>query len=92
MKGINIQKMLKQAQKMQDAMNEAQQELAEQVVEGSASGLVTVKYNCKSEFVSIKLTAEAINPDDPKSVTEEQIETLEDLEKLSLLLKKKCPI
>lgn len=80
MKGFNLQKMLKQAQKMQTAMNSAQEELSEVIVEGSAGGgLVSVKYNGKGEFVSLKISKEAINPENPDSVSEEDIETLEDL-------------
>lgn len=80
MKGLNIQKMLKQAQKMQNAMNSVQDELASVEVEGSAGGgIVSVKYNGKGEFVSIKLSPEVINPENPESVLQEDIETLEDL-------------
>lgn len=80
MKGFNLQKMLKQAQKMQSAMTEAQEALADVMVEGKAGGgLVTVTYSGKGEFQSIKISADAINPEDPESVSEEDIETLEDL-------------
>lgn len=80
MKGFNIQKMLKQAQKMQNAMSSAQEELSTITVEGSVGGgIVAVKYNAKGEFVSIKLAAEAVNPENPQSVSQEDIETLEDL-------------
>jgi len=80
MKGFNLQKMLKQAQKMQSAVTSAQEELADVIVEGSSGGgLVNVKYNAKGEFVSIKLSPEVINSDNPENVKEEDIETLEDL-------------
>lgn len=80
MKGFNLQKMLKQAQKMQSAMASAQDELADIYVEGSAGGgAVKVSFNGKNEFQKIKLTAEAINPENPNSVDEEDIEALEDL-------------
>lgn len=80
MKGLNLQKMLKQAQKMQSAMNDMQGELADVIIEGSAGGgIVTARYNGKGEFVSISLKAEAINPENPESVSEDDIETLEDL-------------
>ena len=80
MKGFNLQKMLKQAQKMQSAMSDAQDELAEVEVEGSAgAGSVKVTFNGKGEFVNIKLSADAINPEDPSAVDEEDIEALEDL-------------
>lgn len=80
MKGFNLQKMLKQAQKMQSAMTEAQDALADVIVEGKAGGgIVTVKYTGKGDFKSIKISPEAINPENPDSVSEEDIETLEDL-------------
>ncbi|MEW5822713.1 MAG: YbaB/EbfC family nucleoid-associated protein [Cyanobacteriota bacterium] len=80
MKGFNLQKMLKQAQKMQTAMTSAQEELSDLTVEGSAGGgLVTVVFNGKREFKKIKITPEAVNPENPDSVSEEDIETLEDL-------------
>lgn len=80
MKGFNLQKMLKQAQKMQSAVTSAQEELADVIVEGSSGGgLVSVKYNAKGEFISIKVKPEVINSENPESVKEEDIETLEDL-------------
>ncbi|MGD9581745.1 MAG: YbaB/EbfC family nucleoid-associated protein [Vampirovibrionia bacterium] len=80
MKGFNLQKMLKQAQRMQSAMTDAQSELSDVIVEGhSGGGLVSVKYNGKGEFMSIKVKPEALNSENPESVTDEDIETIEDL-------------
>ena len=46
--GMNMQQMMKQAQKMQEQMAKAQEELEETEVEGSAGGgLVTVTMNGK---------------------------------------------
>ena len=70
--GGNMQNILRQAQKMQEDMQRAQEELAETMVEGTAGGgMVTVSMNCKKEQVSFKLKKEAVDPDD--------VEMLEDL-------------
>ncbi len=70
--GGNMNNMLKQAQKMQEQMLKAQQEIEETVFEASAGGgMVTVKANGKKEVLEIKIKPEAVDPDD--------IEMLEDL-------------
>jgi len=80
MKGYDFHKMLKQAQQMQKQMEGAQQELASKQITGEAgSGAVSVVFNGKNEFISIKIKPEAINPENPSSVDEETIEMLEDL-------------
>ena len=64
--------MMKQVAKMQQKMEEIQNELAAKEVEGSAGGgMVKVKANGKQEILSIKIEKEVVNPDD--------IEMLEDL-------------
>lgn len=68
----NMNKLLKQAQKMQAQMAKAQQELASKEVEGSAGGgMVTVTLNGGGDLLSVKLKPEVVDPDD--------IEMLEDL-------------
>lgn len=80
MKGMDFTKMLKQAQQMQKKMESTQEELASIEMTGiSGGGVVTVKFNGKNEFLSIKIKPEAINPDNPESIDEETIEMLEDL-------------
>ena len=70
--GANMQNIMRQAQKMKEDMERAEQELAETMVEGTAGGgMVTVKMNGKKENFSISLKKEAVDPDD--------IEMLEDL-------------
>lgn len=80
MKGFNVQQMLKQAQQMQKKMESAQDELKNIQMTGEAGGgVVSVVFNGKNEFVSIKIKPEAINPDNPESVDADTIEMLEDL-------------
>lgn len=80
MKGYNFQKMLKQAQQMQKQMEDTQSELSNVLVTGAAGGgVVSVVFNGKNEFQSIKIKPEAINPENPESVDEETVEMLEDL-------------
>lgn len=61
----DLNKMLKQAQKMQSQMLKAQDEFKKQEVEGTAGGgMVMLKLNGANELVSIKIKPEAIDPDD----------------------------
>ncbi len=63
---------LKQAQKMQEKMQQVQDGLAELEVEGSAGGgMVTTTVNGKLEIVAVKI--------DPQVVDSEDVEMLEDL-------------
>ena len=69
---MNIAKMMKQAQKMQQDMAEAQAALAAQTVEASVGGgKVTVIANGGGDIVSIKIDPEVVDPED--------VEMLEDL-------------
>jgi DNA-binding YbaB/EbfC family protein len=68
----NMQQLMKQAQKMQQQMLAAQQELAEAEVSGTAGGgLVTATVTGSGEVRSVKI--------DPKAVDPEDVESLEDL-------------
>ena len=77
---MNMMNMMKQAQNIQKKLMDAQSELSNMSIEGSA-GNDAVKVICdgKGIFKSIKLSAEAINPENPSSVTADDIEMLEDL-------------
>jgi len=69
---MNIQKMMKQAQKMQEELARAQEGLAAQTVEATAGGgKVTVVATCAGDIVSIKIAKEVVDPED--------VEFLEDL-------------
>ena len=70
--GMDLNKLMQQAQQMQEDMQKAQEEMAKETVEGSAGGgAVTVKATGTGKILEIKIKKEAIDPDDP--------ETLEDL-------------
>lgn len=57
--------MMKQAQKMQKKMEEAQAEAAKEVVEATAGGgMVTVQVNGKQELVSISIEKDVVDPED----------------------------
>ena len=69
---MNIQKMMKQMQKVQGQMNKAQSELEGQTFIGEAGGgMVSIEMNGKSEIQKISLKPDVVDPDD--------IEALEDL-------------
>lgn len=70
--GGSMNKMIKQAKKMQEQIAKMQAELEERELEvSSGGGVVTVVINGKQELSSIKISPEAVDPDD--------IEMLEDL-------------
>ena len=62
---MNMNNLLKQAQKMQADMAKAQDELANIKVHGSSGGgMVTVEANCKLEILSVKIEKEVVDPED----------------------------
>ena len=64
---IDINKLMQQAQQMQQDMAKAQEQLASEKVEASAGGgLVTVKATGNGDIVEIKIDPKAIDPDDPE--------------------------
>lgn len=68
----NMNNMLKQAQKMQEEMLRAQQSLEEQIIDATVGGgAVSVKLNGKKQLVEVKISPEAVDPDD--------VEMLEDM-------------
>lgn len=65
MGGMNLGKMMKQAQEMQKQMGKIQEELKERVVEASSGGgMVTVNVNGQQELLAIKINPEVVNKDD----------------------------
>jgi DNA-binding YbaB/EbfC family protein len=64
---MDMNKMLQQVQQMQAEMAKVQEELANETVEASAGGgMVTVKATGALEIKEIKISPEAIDPDDPE--------------------------
>ena len=77
---MNMMNMMKQAQNIQKKLVDAQNELTNMSIEGTAgNGSVSVICDGKGQFKSIKLSAEAINPENPSSISSDDIEMLEDL-------------
>ena len=67
MSGMDFNKLMEQAAQMQAEMQKAQAELADQTVEASAGGgMVTVKVSGALELKEIRISPEAIDPDDPE--------------------------
>lgn len=70
--GGNMQQLMKQAQMMQRKLQEAQAQLAEDEVTGSAAGgMVEVTLKCNKTPVSVSIKPEAVDPED--------VEMLEDM-------------
>ena len=68
----NMQQLMRQAQKRQQDMAKAKEELAQtEVTAVSGGGMVEVTMTCEKKLVSIKIKPEAVDPDD--------VEMLEDL-------------
>jgi len=77
---MNIMQMMKQAQSLQKKLKDTQEELSKLEITGeSAGGAVKVVCDGQGKFKSIKLSAEAINPENPSSVDADSIEMLEDV-------------
>jgi DNA-binding YbaB/EbfC family protein len=69
---MNLKKMMQQAQRMQEQMLAAQEELAARTFEATAGGgKVTVVANGAGEVLSIKIAPDVVDPED--------VEFLEDL-------------
>lgn len=73
MRGMgNMQNMMKQMQKMQKKMAQAQEELGEKQIEGTAGGgMVKVIVTGHKQVVDVVINPEAVDPDD--------VEMLQDL-------------
>ena len=71
-----MQQLLAAAQQMQEQLMDAQQELADAEVEGSAGGgLVTAVVNGQGELLDLTIRPDAIDPENP----EESAQTVADL-------------
>ena len=72
MGGANMQQLARQAQKLQQQMAKAQEELDAREFEAtSGGGMVTAKVNGKRELLELTIKPEAVDPDD--------VEMLQDL-------------
>lgn len=77
---MDMMKMMKQAQSLQQKLKDTQAELSNTEITGeSAGGAVLVVCDGQGRFKSIKLKPEAINPENPSSVDADTVEMLEDV-------------
>jgi DNA-binding YbaB/EbfC family protein len=68
---FDMNKLLQQAQAMQEQIGKLQEEAAKEVAEASAGGgAVTVKANGAGEVVEITIAPSAIDPDDPEALAD----------------------
>ncbi len=64
---MDMNKMMRQVQEMQAQMAKAQEELASERVEASAGGgMVRVTASGSGEIVSVSISPQAIDPEDPE--------------------------
>jgi DNA-binding YbaB/EbfC family protein len=69
--GMDMDKLLQQVGQMQEQMQKAQDELANEIVEATAGGgMVTVTANGAGEIKQIKIDPKAIDPDDPEMLAD----------------------
>jgi DNA-binding YbaB/EbfC family protein len=69
--GMDMDKLLQQVGQMQGEMQKAQEELANETVEASVGGgMVVVKANGSGEITDIRISPEAIDPDDPEGLAD----------------------
>jgi nucleoid-associated protein EbfC len=65
--GFDMNKLMQQAQQIQEQMARVQEELGGETVEASAGGgLVTVKASGQGEVTEVRIDPKAIDPDDPE--------------------------
>ena len=65
--GMDMNKLMEQVGQMQEQMQKAQEELANETVEATAGGgMVKVVANGAGEIKEIKIDPKAIDPDDPE--------------------------
>jgi DNA-binding YbaB/EbfC family protein len=68
---MDMEKLLQQVGQMQEQMQKAQDELANEIVEATAGGgMVTVTANGAGEIKQIRIDPKAIDPDDPEMLAD----------------------
>ena len=69
--GGNMQNLLRQAQKMQEEMEQKQREIEESIFSSTVGGgMLEVSMNGKYEVVSINIKPEVIDPEDPEMLSD----------------------
>ncbi len=68
---MDMNKLMQQAQEMQEQLQKVQEEAANETVEATAGGgMVTVTANGAGEIKEIKIAKEAIDPHDPEMLAD----------------------
>ena len=77
--GGNMQQIMKQAQQMQRKLQEAQEQLAEEEVTGTAAGgMVEVTLKGNKTPVAVTINPEAVDPDDVEMLEDMVLAALQD--------------
>ena len=77
--GLDLSSLMKQAQQMQQQMVEAQQQLAQTEVTGTAGGgLVSALVTGTGEVIGVKIDPKAVDPDDTESLEDLVIAAIRD--------------
>ena len=77
--GGNMQQIMKQAQQMQRKLQEAQEQLAEEEVTGTAAGgMVEVTLKGNKTPVAVAIKPEAVDPDDVEMLEDMVLAALQD--------------
>ncbi|MCC6162054.1 MAG: YbaB/EbfC family nucleoid-associated protein [Acidobacteria bacterium] len=75
---MNIQKMMQQAQQMQERM---QRQMAETVIEASAGGVVSVKVDGAKHLLSITIDPEAVSAGDVEMLQDAILAAVQDAQR-----------
>lgn len=75
---MNMMQMMQKAQSIQKKLQKTQEELSQTEFEETTGGVKAV-CDGQGKFKSIKLSKEAINPENPESVDDDTVEMLEDV-------------
>lgn len=71
MRGMNMQQMMKQAQKMQKKMMEEQAEISAQSFTGVApDDMVKATFSVDKKLMDLQIKPEAVDPDDPDMLSD----------------------
>ena len=92
--GGNMQQIMQQARKMQEDLQKAQENLANETVTGNAGGgMVEVTMTGKKIITGVKLKREAVDPDDVEMLEDLIVAAINDAtkkaEELEAIIKKK---
>jgi DNA-binding YbaB/EbfC family protein len=81
---MDLGKLMKEAQKMQGKMAEAQERLGSIEVTGSSGGgAVQVRANARQEITGLSIQPEVITPDDPELLEDMLLVAIKDAQRLA---------